>query len=149
MHEPATPPVASPRGASNVAISAGAGSASTQAQSAKLALEGVTYAVATVSGVRAIVADVSFSIGAGEVFTILGPSGSGKSTLIRTIDRLVEPTGGRVLLDGRPTAGLPVQELRRRVGMVFQAPALFEGTVLDNIAFGPRLRGARGEGGRS
>ena len=44
------------------------------------------------------------------------------------------------MLDGLPTAELAVQELRRRVGMVFQTPALFEGTVLDNVCYGPRLR---------
>ena len=74
------------------------------------------------------------------IFTVLGPSGSGKSTLLRCINRLLEPTSGRVLLDGQPVAGLPVQELRRRVGMVFQTAALFDGTVLDNVLYGPRLR---------
>lgn len=108
----------------------------------KLALDAVTYSVPSRDRPRTdIVAGVSFDVPAGSVFTVLGPSGSGKSTLLRTVDRLVEPTGGRILLDGRPTTDLPVQELRRRVGMVFQAPALFEGTVLDNLVYGPRLRG--------
>jgi putative ABC transport system ATP-binding protein len=74
------------------------------------------------------------------VFTVLGPSGSGKSTLLRCINRLIEPTAGCISLDGEDAAGLPVQELRRRVGMVFQTAALFDGTVLDNVLYGPRLR---------
>ena len=91
---------------------------------------------------RAILTDVSFVVRAHHVFTVLGPSGSGKSTLLRIINRLIEPTEGSVLLDGRPVSELPVQTLRRRVGMVFQAPALFDGTVMDNVLYGPRLRGA-------
>jgi putative ABC transport system ATP-binding protein len=101
---------------------------------------------------RRIIDDVSFSVPPGTVFTVLGPSGSGKSTLLRCIDRLNEPTFGRVLLDGEDAAALPVQELRRRVGMVFQTAALFDGTVLDNVLYGPRLRaeraGGRGDRGR-
>jgi len=77
---------------------------------------------------------------AARFFTILGPSGSGKSTLLRCINRLVEPTSGTIELDGVPAAALPVQELRRRVGMVFQTAALFDGTVIDNVLYGPRLR---------
>lgn len=91
-------------------------------------------------GRRAIVDGVSFTVVAGSVFTVMGPSGSGKSTLLRALDRLVEPDAGQVLLDGRDTATLPVPELRRRVGMVFQRPAMFDGTVMDNVLYGPRLR---------
>jgi putative ABC transport system ATP-binding protein len=86
-----------------------------------------------------ILDEVSFSVARGELFTVLGPSGSGKSTLLRCIDRLVEPDAGQILLDEQPTTELPVQELRRRVGMVFQTAALFDGTVLDNVLYGPRL----------
>jgi putative ABC transport system ATP-binding protein len=89
---------------------------------------------------RTILSEVTFTVPAARVFTVLGPSGSGKSTLLRCVNRLLEPTSGRVLLDGQPVSGLPVQELRRRVGMVFQTAALFEGTVADNVLYGPRLR---------
>lgn len=107
----------------------------------KVGVDRVTY-VAARSGEapRTILGDVTFGVPAARVFTILGPSGSGKSTLLRCVNRLLEPTSGRVLLDGQPVSGLPVQELRRRVGMVFQTAALFEGTVLDNVLYGPRLR---------
>lgn len=89
-----------------------------------------------------LVDDVTFAVRRGRVFTVLGPSGSGKSTLLRCLNRLVEPTAGRVLLDGEPADSLPVQALRRRVGMVFQAAALFDGSVLDNVLYGPRARAA-------
>lgn len=94
---------------------------------------------------RLILDDVSFTVEPGHVFTVLGPSGAGKSTLLRTIDRLLEPTAGRVLLDGVPTTQLPVQALRRRVGMVFQTAALFDGTVRDNVLYGPRLLAGHGD----
>jgi putative ABC transport system ATP-binding protein len=89
---------------------------------------------------RRILDGVSLSVAPGAVFTVLGPSGSGKSTLLRCVNRLIEPTSGSVTLNGTDAAGLPVQELRRRVGMVFQTAALFDGTVLDNVLYGSRLR---------
>ena len=107
---------------------------------AKLAVSGLSYEVASDGGRRTILDDVSFEVPGGRFFTILGPSGSGKSTLLRCIDRLLEPTAGAVLLDGEPASRMPVQTLRRRVGMVFQTAALFDGTVLDNVLYGPRLR---------
>ena len=66
------------------------------------------------------------------VTALVGPSGSGKSTLLRLCNRLEVPTSGRVLLDGRDIADLDPLALRRRLGMVFQRPTLFPGTVRDN-----------------
>src|SRR5450759_2315221 len=112
----------------------------------RIAVEGLTFEVdRDTQAPRRIVDDVSFCVAAGGVFTVLGPSGSGKSTLLRCLDRLVEPSAGRVLLDGHVASELPVQELRRRVGMVFQTAALFDGKVLDNVLYGPRLRDDRAE----
>jgi putative ABC transport system ATP-binding protein len=102
-------------------------------------VERLTFSAGSGESRTRILDEVDFSVARGELFTVLGPSGSGKSTLLRCIDRLVEPEAGRILLDGRPTTDLAVQELRRRVGMVFQTAALFEGTVLDNVLYGPRL----------
>jgi putative ABC transport system ATP-binding protein len=115
----------------------------------RIAVEGLTFEVRSgTQEARRIVDRVSFEVAAGGVFTVLGPSGSGKSTLLRCLNRLIEPSAGRVLLDGRVAGELPVQELRRRVGMVFQTAALFDGTVLDNVLYGPRLRATAGGGAR-
>jgi putative ABC transport system ATP-binding protein len=111
------------------------------AHPAKLAVDelGVVAKRAAAEG-RRIVDAVSFVVPEGGVFTVVGPSGSGKSTLLRAIVRLVEPDAGAVLLDGRDVSDLPAPELRRRVGLVFQRPAMFAGTVTDNVLYGPRLR---------
>lgn len=116
----------------------------------RIAVEGLTFEVGRgAQAPRRIVDDVSFRVAAGGVFTVLGPSGSGKSTLLRCLNRLVEPSAGRVLLDGQDASELPVQDLRRRVGMVFQTAALFDGSVVDNVLYGPRLHAgkASGDGG--
>jgi putative ABC transport system ATP-binding protein len=117
----------------------------------RLAVEGLTFSAPANGGPRKILENVGLHVRRGTVFTVLGPSGSGKSTLLRCLNRLAEPDGGRVLLDGRPTSDLPVQELRRRVGMVFQTAALFEVSVLDNVLYGPRLltHGRLGPGSRA
>jgi ABC-type methionine transport system ATPase subunit len=90
---------------------------------------------------------VSLTVKAGEIVSIIGPSGAGKSTLLRAINRLVEPTAGEVLLDGVPTREMSPLRLRRRVGMVFQLPALFGETVEEAILYGARLAGKRADAG--
>lgn len=77
---------------------------------------------------------VSFRRGA--VTALVGPSGAGKTTLLRCLNRLEEPTEGRVLLNGGDIRRLDPRQLRRRVGMVFQTPLLFEGDVRANLAYG-------------
>lgn len=67
------------------------------------------------------------------VTALVGPSGAGKSTLLRLLNRLESPTGGEIAYRGRPLAGLDPLSHRREVGMVFQRPALFGGTTLDNL----------------
>jgi ABC-type methionine transport system ATPase subunit len=88
-----------------------------------------------------ILDDVSFSVAPGEMLTVIGPSGAGKSTLLRLLAHLESPSRGRILLDGTSLEDIPIAELRARIGMVFQIPALFEGTVADNVLYGLRLRG--------
>ena len=88
---------------------------------------------------RAVIRRVSFSVKVGEVFIIAGPSGSGKSTLLRLANRLLAPTAGTVHLDGLDTSELEVTALRRRIGLVQQSPAMFPGTVVENVLYGPRL----------
>jgi putative ABC transport system ATP-binding protein len=71
----------------------------------------------------------------------VGPSGAGKSSFLRLLNRLDEPTGGAVLLNGQDYREFAPQELRRRVGMVMQNAYLFPGTVATNVAFGPQQKG--------
>ncbi len=84
---------------------------------------------------------INADIPGGSITAVVGPSGAGKSTLLRTINRLIEPTSGEVYLDGEPTSGMNALELRRRVGMVFQLPALFGATVEEATLYGARLAG--------
>ncbi len=88
-----------------------------------------------------IVDGISIEVPQGDVLAIVGPSGSGKSSFLRLLNRLDEPTGGTMYLDGGDYRALPPRELRRRVGMVLQTPFLFPGTVADNVRFGPEQRG--------
>jgi glycine betaine/proline transport system ATP-binding protein len=90
--------------------------------------------------------DASFTIAAGEIFVVMGLSGSGKSTLVRILNRLIEPTAGRILVDGEDINALSdraLRALRRKdISMVFQSFALMPHmTVLDNAAFGLELAG--------
>ena len=92
---------------------------------------------------RAIaVNDVSLDVAAGAFVALVGASGSGKSTLCKTVNRLIEPTSGRVLLGGQDVATLDAPTLRRRIGYVFQSIGLFPHMdVARNIGIGPRLAG--------
>jgi len=94
-----------------------------------------------VRGDYEVLHDISLTVEPGETLGIIGPSGSGKSSLLRCLNRLEEPAPGTVFLYGEDITTLPVVALRRRVGMVFQQPAMFPGTVADNITYGPSLRG--------
>lgn len=93
------------------------------------------------AGEAEILGGVTFAVQAGEVFSVVGPSGAGKSTLLRTINRLVESSAGNIFLDGAPIEEFNPLELRRRIGMVFQLPALFGDTVEDSVLYGVRLAG--------
>ena len=83
---------------------------------------------------------VSLRVGAGELVGLIGPSGAGKSTLIRCVNRLVQPSGGQINLDGQDlsmlgSAGL--RHARRQIGMIFQEYALIERlTVMENLLSG-------------
>lgn len=87
-----------------------------------------------------VVSDVSFSVGKGEIFSLLGPSGCGKTTLLRLVAGFIAPDAGRILLNGRDITGLPPE--KRPVNTVFQNYALFPHlTLRQNIAFGPEMAG--------
>lgn len=98
---------------------------------------------------RHILRDVNLEIHKGEIFVIIGPSGSGKSTLLRLIIGLAKPTSGRIWVLGEDVTQLDeeaMNQVRLRMGMVFQYSALFDSmTVGDNVAFGLRQHTKLGE----
>ncbi|MFH8795504.1 glycine betaine/L-proline ABC transporter ATP-binding protein [Streptomyces sp. NPDC017941] len=98
------------------------------------------------TGCTAAVRDVSFEVNKGEVFVVMGLSGSGKSTLVRCLTRLIEPTAGRLAIDGEDVLAMDrarLRELRRhRAAMVFQHFGLLpHRSVLDNVAYGLEIQG--------
>ena len=110
----------------------------------KIRVSGLRYAVGGAEILKGIDAEAP----GGEITAVVGPSGAGKSTFLRAVNRLIEPTAGEVYLDGEPTSGMDPLELRRRVGMVFQLPALFGGTVEEAILYGARLAGLAADAAR-
>jgi len=90
--------------------------------------------------------DVNFDVYEGEIFVLMGLSGSGKSTLLRCINRLIDPTSGKILIDGQDISTMNEEELRKvrrtKLGMVFQNFALLpHRTVLENVAYGLEIQG--------
>jgi osmoprotectant transport system ATP-binding protein len=93
-------------------------------------------------GARPAVDNVSMEIKAGEVVVLVGPSGCGKSTLLKMINRLIEPTGGRIRMGGEDVTDIDPVGLRRKVGYAIQSAGLFPHmTVAQNIALVPRMIG--------
>lgn len=94
---------------------------------------------------RSAVEGLSLTVGAGEFLGIIGHTGSGKSTLIQHLNGLLQPTSGRILLEGKDIWAEPkkIRDVRFKVGLVFQYPEyqLFEETVYKDIAFGPKNMG--------
>jgi len=98
------------------------------------------------TGCAVAVRDVSFDVGCGEVFVVMGLSGSGKSTLVRCLTRLIEPTKGHVVFQGTDITSAGEKELRdlrrRKVSMVFQHFGLLpHRRVLENVSYGLEVRG--------
>src|SRR5436309_12983428 len=94
----------------------------------------------TYDTVHFAVREVSLRVPAGQMLVLLGGSGSGKTTTLKMINRLIEPTSGRVEVDGRDVRSVDPVQLRRGIGYVFQGIGLFPHlTVADNIALVPRL----------
>ena len=83
-----------------------------------------------------VLCDIELEVKAGEMVGLLGPTGSGKSALVALIPRFYDPQQGRVLIDGRDVKDYDLRRLRRQIGVVFQEPFLFSGTISENIAFG-------------
>jgi ABC-type cobalamin/Fe3+-siderophores transport system ATPase subunit len=99
-------------------------------------LDQVTYSRAG----KIVLRDVTVRLPVG-ASSVVGPSGSGKSTLLRLLNRLADPETGTVVYEGKDVRELDPLALRREVSLVPQLPALVDGTVHDNVAYGPRLAG--------
>ena len=93
-------------------------------------------------GARVAVEDVSFDLGAGEIFGLLGPNGGGKTTLLRMIAGLIAPSSGEVKVDGTPVTRSTSDGLRRRIGFLTEVPGLWDQfTVRQNLVVHARLHG--------
>ncbi len=97
---------------------------------------------------KPVLKDLNFSIFRNEIFAIIGPAHSGKTTLLRSINRLIENQPGfirtgKILFEGKDVLQWETSLLRRRIGFIFATPTPLPGTIFDNIAYGPRLKGVR------
>ncbi|PWC88770.1 ABC transporter ATP-binding protein (plasmid) [Azospirillum brasilense] len=107
-----------------------------QTSPTKLLIDGLTKSYGSCAALQ----PTRLEVQTGEFLTLLGPSGSGKTTLLQMISGLVEPSGGRILIDGQDETRTPVH--KRDIGLVFQHYALFPHlTVAENIGFPLRMRG--------
>jgi len=88
------------------------------------------------------VANLNLDVEKGDLVVLIGPSGCGKTTTLKMINHLIEPSSGSIYLDGRNTAEIPVEQLRRGIGYVIQSIGLFPHmSVTENIQVVPRLLG--------
>jgi phosphate transport system ATP-binding protein len=100
-------------------------------------------------GAKQILFDINMGIADKRVTALIGPSGCGKSTLLRTLNRMHETVNssrleGEILLDAQNILSQDVTSVRSRVGMVFQRPNPFPKSIFDNVAYGPRINGTKG-----
>ena len=92
-------------------------------------------------GETVILRDLTVDVPRTQITAVVGPSGAGKTSFLRLLNRLDDPTSGEVWFDGRTITSYPVGALRRRVGFVFQRPAMFPGSVADNLRVAVELGG--------
>lgn len=90
-----------------------------------------------------ILRDLSFAVEPGAVYALAGPSGSGKSSALRLINRLDDYSDGQIYIAGQEVKAWDIRELRAKVGFMFQEAALFQGSVMENVLYGPCLRGLK------
>jgi len=96
-------------------------------------------------GSKTTLSSISLSIEKSEILAIIGPTGAGKTTLLRLIDQIDTPASGKVLFDGIEVTRRLRTNVRRQISMVLQKPVVFDASVYDNVAYGPRIHGmARG-----
>jgi len=99
-------------------------------------------------GHHPVLKSVSLTINANEVFSIIGPAHSGKTTFLRAINRMNDDVDncrheGKIYLDGKEVYSIDKNILRRRIGMIFATPIPLPGTIFNNVAYGPRLKGLK------
>ena len=105
-----------------------------------IALEGVSKSFD--GGTTHALRDITLAVATGTFLAVVGDSGSGKTTLLKTINRLIEPDTGQVLINGEPARAVPAHDLRRHIGYVFQGIGLFPHmSIAENIGITPRLCG--------
>ena len=105
-------------------------------------LDNVTKAFETAAGAALAADRVSFEVAEGEICVLLGPSGCGKTTTLKMVNRLVQPTSGKIYINGKDTDAYDPVELRRTIGYVIQQIGLFPNmTVEENICVVPKLLG--------
>lgn len=89
--------------------------------------------------------NINLDVEQNEILGIIGPANAGKSSLLRTINRLFEidyaRITGKILLDGEDIFSIPINNLRRRIGLIFATPVVLPGTIYKNISYGPKLHG--------
>jgi subfamily B ATP-binding cassette protein MsbA len=100
--------------------------------SGELRFEGLEFAY----GSSAVLRGIDLTIPKGQMVALVGPSGAGKTTLVNLIPRFIDPTGGRLLLDGHDLREVTLVSLRQQIGLVTQETILFDGSVRSNIAYG-------------
>ena len=98
---------------------------------------------------KTVLSGINAAIPAGKITAIIGPSGCGKSTLLKAINRMLEletdaEVTGSIHISGKDTHAIPAEELRRKVGMVFQTPAPFPMSIYKNMVYAPQYYGIRG-----
>jgi osmoprotectant transport system ATP-binding protein len=135
-----------PAGRDAAPIISGVTSAPSRAETADASSSGAVVELQHVSkryggpGAPEAVSDLSLKVESGEICVLVGPSGCGKTTTMKMVNRLVDPTSGRITIDGDDVMQLPAVELRRRIGYVIQQVGLFPHlTVAENVAVVPRL----------
>ncbi|MDD5472884.1 MAG: phosphate ABC transporter ATP-binding protein [Candidatus Methanoperedens sp.] len=91
-------------------------------------------------GEKEVLRNINLTIRRGEIFALIGPSGAGKTTLLRILNLFEKPTRGNLKFNGLANEG-EINNIRRRMSLLFQTPAIFKASVFDNVAYGLRVRG--------
>lgn len=90
-------------------------------------------------GETRILNEISTTINLNDITGIIGPSGAGKSTFLRLLNKLISPTKGNIYYKSQDTKKISPQKIRKEIGLVQQRPFLFNGTVKENLLYGPKL----------